>query len=98
MATGKWRGHTITCLVGDVWRYDDGIAVQDDPYRACGHCTMASRPDGHDPCLGRLRGGVINACCGHGEVGGAYVQFVGGITIRRRFAKLVARLLRVVFP
>ena len=51
--------------------------------RPCGHCGLiATRsplyrddPTGPpNPCLGHLIG-VIGACCGHGEVGRAYVLF-----------------------
>ena len=48
--------------------------------RPCGHCRKHPTPEGHDDCLGTLPG-VMNACCGHGEVGDAYVQFPGGDSI-----------------
>lgn len=40
----------------------------------CGHCNLPNRVDGHDACLGTIPG-VMNACCGHGDVRCAYVQF-----------------------
>ena len=30
--------------------------------------------EGHDGCLGTLPG-IMNACCGHGDIDEAYVQF-----------------------
>lgn len=43
----------------------------------CAHCEQRCGPSGDDPCLGHVGepGEVMNACCGHGEESGAYVQF-----------------------
>ena len=40
----------------------------------CGFCNLKRTPEGHDGCIGTLSN-VMNACCGHGEVKQAYVQF-----------------------
>lgn len=40
----------------------------------CDHCHLPGRSDGADQCLGWLPG-VMNACCGHGDLRTAYVQF-----------------------
>jgi len=40
----------------------------------CGHCGLRRTVEGHDGCIGTLSD-VMNACCGHGETGMAYVQF-----------------------
>ncbi len=40
----------------------------------CGHCGLKRTPEGHDGCIGKLKG-VMNACCGHGDSSIAYVQF-----------------------
>lgn len=73
----SWRGHPIIETDG-VWRYvDTGEAVADDKDRACGLCGKANTPEGYDGCLGELAG-VMNACCGHGELSIAYVQFADG--------------------
>ena len=64
--------------VGDTWVYSDTkLPVAADPMRKCGHCFLPERPDGHDPCLGKLPG-AKNACCGHGDPRAAYVQFLDG--------------------
>lgn len=72
-----WRGHAIEER-GGKWVYaDTGTAVAEEPARPCGSCGLPNRTDGHDACLGELPG-VMNACCGHGQVSDAYVQLVGG--------------------
>lgn len=76
------RGHEIEFKDGE-WVYSDNK----DPTRfnwkerACGHCGLYNTPEDHDGCLGTLPD-VINACCGHGLVKGAYVQFSDGTIIR----------------
>lgn len=40
----------------------------------CGFCSLKRTPEGHDGCIGTLDN-VMNACCGHGEIEMAYVQF-----------------------
>ena len=70
------RGHKIETI-------EDGTTIYSDtkeptatafPLRPCGICNKHFTPEGHDPCLGTLIG-VKNACCGHGEISGAYIQF-----------------------
>ena len=68
------------------WVYDaDGVPVYQDPFRDCGHCGEPSTPEGHDACLGTLAG-VMNACCGHGHIAEAYVQFDDGTIVRGKEA------------
>ena len=71
------RGNLI--YYDGIWRYvDTGLPTTETwKGRACGHCLKPNREDEHDACLGELPG-VINACCGHGNVREAYVQFEGG--------------------
>jgi len=40
----------------------------------CKHCGLNRTEQGHDGCIGTLKG-VMNACCGHGQDSAAYVQF-----------------------
>lgn len=40
----------------------------------CSHCGIGRTPEGHDGCIGTLKN-VMNACCGHGQIEMAYVQF-----------------------
>lgn len=49
--------------------YLDGVSK-----KVCGYCGKKRTTEGHDGCIGTLKG-VMNACCGHGEVRMAYVQF-----------------------
>lgn len=43
------------------------------PGDKCDKCKLTYGKEGHDACLGTLPG-VMNACCGHGNVKYAYVQ------------------------
>ena len=75
------RGHRIE-LTDRGWVFSDTGESTAETYcdRPCGHCGMFSTPEGHDACLGTLLG-VMNACCGHGQVSDAYVQFEDGSCI-----------------
>jgi hypothetical protein len=69
-----WRGNSIVLKHGE-WVYTDtGGLVSDDPHRACGRCGCPPTAEGHDACLGTIRG-AMNACCGHGNDNEAYVQY-----------------------
>lgn len=76
------RGHPIV-FKNDEWFYkDNGESVKDThDKRPCGHCDKKSTDEGRDACLGTLPG-VMNACCGHGVMSQAYIQFDNGVTIR----------------
>lgn len=72
------RGHA-TERRGGVWTYiDTGEPTVNSPRRPCGHCGLNDTPEGHDGCLGELPG-VMNACCGHGCVAEAYIQYLDGL-------------------
>jgi len=60
--------------------YLDGYAKE-----TCGHCGLKRTTEGHDGCIGTLKN-VMNACCGHGEIKVAYVQFWDGSRIAREEA------------
>ena len=55
-------------------------------FARCAHCKKDPVIDGdevYDGCLGKLDHEVVmNACCGHGDDSGAYVQFWDGECIR----------------
>lgn len=40
----------------------------------CDHCGLDRTLEGHDGCIGTLKG-VMNACCGHGGDEVPYIQF-----------------------
>lgn len=77
----KLRGHEIE-IVDGIWVYADDHSPTVENYikRPCGHCDLSYTPQGHDGCLGTLEN-VLNACCGHGDVNEAYVQFTNGKSI-----------------
>ena len=78
VARSKYRGHPMHFDESrEAWVFDDGALVRDWPLRPCGYCNRPSTSEGHDGCLGTLPG-VINACCGHGDINDAYVQLVTG--------------------
>lgn len=59
-------------------------------------CTKCGEPHKHneaDPCLGMLPG-VMNACCGHGKIGSAYLQFLDGQCIRGQSALIIIEELK----
>lgn len=73
--TAMFRGYNIIQTVNGYIFTDTGELVADTyKSRACGHCGNFDTAEGHDGCLGTLHG-VMNACCGHGVVDEAYVQF-----------------------
>jgi len=52
-----------------IGNYLDGCGKE-----VCGHCNLKRTTEGHDGCIGTLPN-VMNACCGHGEIKAAYIQF-----------------------
>lgn len=78
------RGHPI---IWDpergAWLFEDSGEPTTEKWdeRPCGHCGRHDTPEGHDGCLGTLPG-VMNACCGHGNLREAYVQFPNGGEMR----------------
>ena len=81
---GYWRGNKMT-LIGGVWYYEDGVKGSEDPNRRCGHCLLPNRQDGHDACLGQVEG-LMNACCGHGDLGMRYAQTLDGRVFQKEAA------------
>lgn len=59
------RGHQIYYDSNDeVWKYVDNNKLINE-FRECTRCGKKPTPEGHDACLGKLKG-VESACCGHG--------------------------------
>jgi hypothetical protein len=50
--------------------------VSSGQHGICIQCNKPPTKDGHDGCLGELRGNIMNACCGHGS-NTAYIQYWG---------------------
>lgn len=59
----------------------------------CPRCFELPTKEGHDSCLGTLNH-VMNACCGHGKDGEAYVQFLDGSCVRGDDARIIINVLR----
>jgi len=59
------RGHLAYLGDDEVWRYADGVELDDDPNRPCPRCGKPPTPEGYDACLGHIEG-AVSACCGHG--------------------------------
>jgi hypothetical protein len=73
----RYNGHEIIC-VGEKWLYNDDKTPTYGNTRVCGNCGIPNKTEGfeeYDGCIGKLSGDVMNACCGHGNAQGAYVQF-----------------------
>lgn len=47
-------------------------------YGLCEKCKKPPTKEGHDGCLGTLKGEIMNACCGHGKNSQAYIQYWNG--------------------
>ena len=72
----KWRGHEVIVSNGEMFYVDTG---EKSYRRDCGHCGKSDTIDGHDGCLGEIPD-IMNACCGHGIVEDAYIQYWDGTT------------------
>ena len=83
----------IVHVLGE-WRYfDTGQLVANNSNRRCAYCTQPNRDDGDDACLGHLKG-IMNACCGHGLLRHAYVQFLDSSTVRGEDAVTILNILK----
>ena len=94
MAKSKFRGHEIE-YINDEWLYSDTKETVKSNYneRPCGNCGKPFTPEGHDGCLGTLKG-IMNACCGHGEVKDAYIQFLDGSVVNGKNAISILDILK----
>ena len=89
-----FRGHPIVWVKNE-WVYEDTKKPTIVSYkeRACGYCGSFPTNDGHDKCLGQLRG-IMNACCGHGTTQEAYIQFWDGVVVSGNSVKNIITRLR----
>lgn len=71
MVTSYSRGWEIY-FDGKNWRYCDNNEIDND-LRPCKKCGRLPTKEGHDACLGYIKG-AISACCGHGIEEG-YVMY-----------------------
>lgn len=85
--TSKFRGHKIECINNEWIFCETGKFVKETwKEMPCGYCNVKDTAVGHDGCLGTLPG-IMNACCGHGRVNEAFLQFLDGTIIRGDLAK-----------
>lgn len=91
MAKSYLRGHEIEFVNGE-WVYSDAKTPTAGNERSCGYCKKENTIEGHDGCLGTLKG-LMNACCGHGRTSQAYVQFLDGHSIHGKDAVTVQEIL-----
>jgi len=76
MMKSFWRGHVVYIKNGEYFYNDTKQPTFNNP-RPCGYCDKENTKEGHDGCLGTLKG-IMNACCGHGQNNEAYLQFLDG--------------------
>lgn len=86
------RGHPII-YIHEIWLYEDTKTPTDGNERPCGRCDYPQTDEGHDGCLGTLPG-IMNACCGHGQIKEAYVQFLDGSSIHGQSANIILHELK----
>ena len=92
MRKSKLRGHDIE-YINDEWVYSDTKHPTVNNERKCGYCGKERTIEGHDGCLGELIG-VTNACCGHGRISAAYVQFFDGTGVYGEDAIQIQKILK----
>lgn len=96
MITSKNRGNEIYFNESDeTWYYKDtDLSVPCTHLQhPCGNCGRDYTEEGHDGCLGTLIG-LMNACCGHGNIDESYVQFWDGECVRGEDAKIIQEILK----
>lgn len=78
MVEANYKGRVIT-YNGKSWVYSNGDEISE--LDKCERCGKPSTSEGYDNCLGKLEV-VKNACCGHGFIEHAYIQFEDDSIIR----------------
>jgi hypothetical protein len=90
----KLRGHDIE-YINNQWVYSDTKQPTKFNYKEipCNKCGKLYTQEGHDACLGTLKG-IMNACCGHGNIEDTYVQFLDGFCIYGEDATIILDILK----
>lgn len=94
MTTNYLRGHKIEKLDGE-FVYSDTKKITVGNVRPCGYCGLPNTSDDCDGCLGKLPD-IINACCGHGQIDEAYLQYKDGLIISGKQAIKEIKRLKVL--
>ncbi|KKL21680.1 hypothetical protein LCGC14_2443020 [marine sediment metagenome] len=93
MVTNFYKGHPIQ-IKSNKWIYSDTKQkVESNINRKCGYCKIPNNKKGHDACLGELKG-LMNACCGHGNIEQMYIQFLDGFSLSGENAKIIINVLK----
>jgi hypothetical protein len=92
MVRSEHRGHKMELYNGK-WVYSDNKQSVADFKRPCGYCGNDATKEGHDRCLGTLKG-LMNACCGHSNIKKTFVQFLDGHIIRGEDARIIIDILK----
>ncbi len=89
----EYRGHKIKLKAG-IWLYNDtNKPVKNNINISCGFCGQLKTKEGHDACLGIIPK-IMNACCGHGNIQEAYIQFIDGLCVYGKNACLYIKTLK----
>ena len=93
----KTTSHLRGRKIDNVWVYSDtGLPVAETHnLRSCGRCNKGRTIEGHDACLGTLKG-IMNACCGHGIEKEASIQFLDGFSIHGKDAVTILNILKLI--
>ncbi len=93
MIVNKYRGHKIE-EKNKGWVFSGTRKlVRTMKNIKCGYCNQSLTKDGHDNCLGKLPG-LMNACCGHGDIDEMYIQFLDGVCINGKEAFIIIEKLK----
>ncbi len=74
-----------------VWCYTNTTTVVEFKSK-CPKCGVLHDSEFVDKCLGRLIG-LMNACCGHGDIDKCYVQFLDGSMVVGEDARIIQDIL-----
>ena len=82
MSKSKLQGNEIIYVDGK-WIFSDTseLIEQSRPCGFCGKHAIREGNEAYDACIGKV-GGLMNACCGHGDSSEAYAQFHDGSELR----------------
>lgn len=76
------------------WKYSSTGLLVNNKNERCKNCGSHPTKEGHDSCFGKTLVGVMNACCGHGDVDKCYIQFLDGYCIRGEDARKILEILK----
>lgn len=94
MIISKYRGNVINFNKDkNIWVFSDNDEPINNNSHPCENCGKHSTEEGHDACLGTLKG-IKNACCGHGNIEECYIQFLDSSRIIGEDANTILKILK----